>query len=118
MRQADVLGLPIEATDIDRTRSELESKFLRLCQRHKLPAPEVNVGIDSLLVDFLWRERRLIVETEGYLYHRGRAAFEDDRDRDLKLKSLGYEVLRLTYRQIVEEPARVGDVLDGLLRSK
>lgn len=91
-RQADVLGLPITTEDIpDRTRSELEHLFLRLCRRYGLPAPEVNVPIDSLLVDFLWRDRRLVVETDGYRYHRGRAAFEEDRDRDLRLKSMDYE---------------------------
>ena len=35
----------------------------------------------------------------------GSAAFEDDRQRDLRLKSLGYEVLRLSYRQVQDEPA-------------
>lgn len=100
LRQAEVLGLPLPARDGDHTRSELERRFLALCRRHGLPAPEVNVRIDDFLVDFLWRDRRLIVETDGYRYHRGRAAFEDDRARDLRLKLLGYDVLRLTERQL------------------
>jgi len=49
----------------DRTNSELEYLFLRLCRRHRLPEPEVNVRVDRFLVDFLWREQRLIVETDG-----------------------------------------------------
>lgn len=112
IRQADVLGLRI-GTEIvpDRTRSELERLFLRLCQRHDLPAPEVNVCLGSFEVDFFWRDRGLIVETDGYRYHRGRAAFEDDRDRDLKLRALGYEVVRLSYRQVVEDPDRIVTVL-------
>lgn len=116
VRQAGVLGLRVDATeDADRTRSELEHLFLRLCKRHGLPTPEVNVPIDSLLVDFLWRDRWLIVETDGYRYHRGRAAFEEDRDRDLKLKALGYEVIRLSYLQVKEKPARVAKLLAALL---
>jgi very-short-patch-repair endonuclease len=116
IRQAGVLGLRIDAErKPDRTRSELEHLFLRLCQRHGLPIPQVNVRIDSFLVDFLWRDRRLIVETDGYQYHSGRAAFEADRDRDLKLKACGYEVIRLSYRQVVEEPERVAESLSGLL---
>jgi hypothetical protein len=39
-------------------------------------------------VDFLWPERRLIVGIDGYRFHRGAQAFEDDRDRDVKLKLL------------------------------
>jgi very-short-patch-repair endonuclease len=100
---------------VDRTRSELEHLFLRLCKEHGLPMPEVNVRIDALLVDFLWRERQLIVETDGFKYHSGRAAFEDDRDRDLRLKALGFEVLRLSYRQVVEEPTRVAELLTTIL---
>lgn len=123
IRQAGVLGLPIGDQSAipgwpgdDRTRSDLELDFLRLCRRHRLPAPEVNVRVGRCLVDFLWRERRLIVETDGYVYHRGEEAFQDDRGRDLDLKRLGYEVVRLSERQIDEEPGKVAQTLAGLLR--
>ena len=112
IRQADVLGLPTESLAVgDRTRSELERRFLRLCGESGFAAPEVNVRIGPFLVDFVWPGRRLVVETDGYRYHRGRTAFENDRDRDLKLKALGYEVIRLTYRQITEESDHVATLL-------
>ena len=116
IRQANVLGLPIGSeASRDRTRSDLERDFLRLCKRHRLPTPEVNVRIGSYLVDFLWRERRLVVETDGYRYHRGRQAFEDDRSRDLDLRSKGYDVLHFSYRQVSREPERVAAVVRGAL---
>lgn len=112
IRQANVHGLPVGDEDRkDRTRSDLERDFLLICHRHRLPRPEVNVRVGPYLVDFLWRERRLVVETDGYLYHRGRVAFQDDRSRDLGLMRLGYEVLRLSERQVDEEPDRVAGVL-------
>jgi very-short-patch-repair endonuclease len=118
IRQADVLGLPLDSdNDGDRTRSDLERAFLRLCRLHRLPGPEVNVRIGRHLVDFLWRDRRLIVETDGYRYHHGRAAFEDDRSRDLALRGLGYEVLRIADRQIDDEPAQIASVLRARLAS-
>ncbi len=56
LRQAAVVGLHIpEGVEADHTRSELESQFLGLCRRHRLPLPEVNVRIGSMTVDFLWR---------------------------------------------------------------
>jgi very-short-patch-repair endonuclease len=55
------------------------------------------------------------VETDGYKYHHGREAFEADRNRDLKLKALGYEVIRLSHRQMVDEPQSVADVLARVL---
>jgi very-short-patch-repair endonuclease len=59
----------------------------------------------------------LIVETDGYRYHRGRVAFEHDRARDLTLRERGYEVLRLSYRQVAEEPQEVAEALRTILRT-
>ncbi len=85
----------------DLTRSELERMFIGLCRRHRLPQPEVNTRIGPYEVDFLWRDRRLIVETDGFRHHGNRAAFESDRGRDAFLQSRGYRVLRFTYRQVL-----------------
>ncbi len=115
VRQAEVLGLRtgLEERSVP-TRSELEDRFLQLCRRHRLPMPEVNVRIGSLEVDFLWRERRLVVETDGYRYHRGPAAFEGDHTRDFELRSAGYDILRLTYDQVTTTPERTA----GLVRTE
>ncbi|MEX2108152.1 MAG: type IV toxin-antitoxin system AbiEi family antitoxin domain-containing protein [Solirubrobacterales bacterium] len=115
VRQANILGLPIGDEDVDRTRSDLERDFLRLCRRHRLQPPEVNVRIGLYLVDFLWREKRFVVETDSYLYHRGLEAFQGDRGRDLELKRCGYEVLRLSERQLNEEADLVAETLTATL---
>lgn len=44
----------------------------------------------------LWRAARLAVETDFYDYHRGATSFEDDHQRDLDLRRLGYRVRRYT----------------------
>jgi very-short-patch-repair endonuclease len=119
IRQANVLGLPIDdGGSSDPTRSDLERDFLRLCRHARLPSPEVNVRVGPFLVDFLWRERRLVVETDGYIHHRGRVAFQDDRGRDLELRQLGYDVLRLSERQVDEEPSLVAETLSSILNSE
>jgi very-short-patch-repair endonuclease len=116
VREAAVMGLDIGGdVEPDPTRSELERRFLRLCRRHRLPLPEVNVQLGTFIVDFLWRDRSLIVETDGYRYHRGRLAFEEDRARDVELRLLGYEVLRFTYQQVSDHSARVAATLRALL---
>jgi very-short-patch-repair endonuclease len=109
-RQAEVFGYQLDDAariEPDPTRSELERRFLRLCRQHPLPSPEVNAQVGDCVVDFLWRRARLIVETDGYRYHRGRAAFEHDHARQARLIALGYEVLRFTWRQVVDEPEKV-----------
>ena len=67
------------------------------------------------MVDFLWCSQRLVVETDGYRFHRGRLAFEADRARDVELKLLGYTVVRFTHRQVVDDPSRVARTLRTLL---
>jgi very-short-patch-repair endonuclease len=117
VRQAEILGFELgeQGVPADLTRSELERLFLRLCRYHRLSAPEVNVRVGPFLVDFLWRDERLIAETDGYRFHRGRMAFEADRARDVELKLLGYTVIRFTHRQVVNEPSRVARTLRVLL---
>lgn len=116
-RQANVLGLPIGAEDRhDRTRSDLESDFLALCGRRRIPPPEVNVRVGPHLVDFLWRGQMVVVETDGYLYHRGRETFRDDRARDLDLRARGFEVIRLAEKQVNDEPGLVAEVVGAALR--
>jgi very-short-patch-repair endonuclease len=67
----------------------------------------VNVLIDGMTVDFLWRDARLVVETDSYATHGGTVAFEDDRERDLRLRRLGYSVHHFSERQLGLEPAAV-----------
>lgn len=117
IRQAEFLGLGLGEIETDGTRSDLERDFLRLCRRFGLPLPEVNVEIGGMTVDFLWRAESLIVETDSYATHGGPVAFEDDRERDLRLRRLGYSVHRFGERQLEVESAVVAeDVVRGLRR--
>jgi very-short-patch-repair endonuclease len=119
LRQAEYRSLPLNSSlDPDHTRSELEARFLALCRRHRLPQPEVNVRVGSFIADVLWPEQRLIVELDGYRAHAGRTAFEADRTRDVELKALGYDVLRLTWRRVTAEPVDVARTVRRLLRAR
>jgi hypothetical protein len=89
------------------TKSELEELFLALCRAYGLPQPLVNTWLEAREVDFLFPAHRLIVETDGWMHHRSREAFENDRARDALMARAGYRTLRFTYRQIEHEPATV-----------
>ena len=117
LREAEYLRLPVgDALKPDRTRSDLEAMFLALARRRCLPQPEVNVRVDRFLVDFLWRHERLIVEVDGWESHRTRSAFEEDRARDARLKVIGYEILRFTWRQVEDDAVGVARTVRDLLR--
>jgi very-short-patch-repair endonuclease len=117
LRKAEFLRLPLDdRLDPDHTRSELEARFLALCRRHRLPRPAVNERVGRYVVDFVWLDRRLVIELDGYQAHGSRSAFEADRTRDAELKLLGFEVVRLTWRRLRAEPAAVASMLRALLR--
>jgi len=104
------------------TWSELEEVFLAACRRAGLPMPEVNALIDphdsdptAIRVDFVWREQRVIVETDGHQTHSTPRAFEEDRLRDQRLAVAGWVVIRITWRQLTQRPSEVTDRIAQLL---
>ena len=115
-RQAEVKGYRLEHIKTDRTRSDLEMLFLTIVRRYSLPHPEVNVRLGRWTVDFLWRDQKVVVETDFFTYHRGSIAREDDHARDLDLRSTGYTVLRYDDTQLENEPARVAADVAAALR--
>jgi very-short-patch-repair endonuclease len=75
----------------------------------------VNVQVGPYEVDFLWRDPNVIVETDGFATHGGRAAFGRDKGRDRRLSMMGYSVQRFAYQHIVERAGFVADVVRTLL---
>jgi very-short-patch-repair endonuclease len=74
------------------------------------------VNVAGFEVDAAWLGRQLIVELDGYAFHRTRAAFERDRARDIALQVAGYRVLRVTSRRLLDEPTEVVRAIRLLLR--
>lgn len=118
IRKAEVLGLRTElAPRREPTRSELEDLFLAFCERYGFPPPLVNREIAGREVDFSWPGLRVAVETDGYRFHRGVLAFENDHERDLDLRAAGYDVVRLTWRQLTSKPERCAAAIANALRT-
>jgi very-short-patch-repair endonuclease len=89
------------------TRSEAERRLRRLIGAARLPLPGFNARIAGYEVDLFWSAQRLVVEVDGFRFHGHRTAFERDRRRDATLVAAGYRVIRVTWRQITEEPLAV-----------
>lgn len=97
------------------TRSELEARFITFLDEAVLPRPNVNTVIEGMEVDFAWPEHRLIAELDGFAFHATRRAFEQDRARDRRLQAHGWRVIRITWRQLHDDPQQLGDELAALL---
>jgi very-short-patch-repair endonuclease len=95
--------------------SPAEEHLIELLRKARLPMPEVNARLLGRERDLVWRRQRLVVEVDGYRFHSSRRRFEDDRRRDGDLVGAGFRVLRVTWRQMDEEPeaalARIAQAL-------
>lgn len=86
-------------------RSRMERLFIAFCKRYELGIPAMNTTVAGFAVDAVWHDRMLIVELDSWTHHRTRRAFEEDRRRDALVKRrTRFELLRVTYRWLTEEP--------------
>jgi very-short-patch-repair endonuclease len=102
-----------------RKRSKLEERFAPFLRRHHLPMPRFNdwilLGPERYQVDCHWPGTNQIVELDGWESHGTRSSFRDDRERDRKLRVAGYDVTRLTWNQLRDEPKQIATDLRVLL---
>lgn len=104
------------------TRSDLEDAALVLFRSFSVPRPETNAWIwdgERLVeVDFVWREFGLIVEVDGWRYHRSRWRRRQDAAKTEALEAQGWKVRRFSEFEINGTPAQVAAAvlaaIDGL----
>jgi very-short-patch-repair endonuclease len=116
-RLANAVGIARPGQTV--TNSPLEELMLALCRDWGLPEPEVNaeilLGGERAQVDFLWRAQRVVVEIDGFRYHRGRAAFRRDRRRDRLLELAGYGHARFADEEFDADRLEIRGTLVRLL---
>ena len=126
LRLLDVASLPrtprleqaLRAAHLGHVDSDLESDFLALCRSHGIPMPETQALVAGHRVDFLWRQERVVVETDGWEYHSRRREFRDDRRRDAELTLLGYAPLRFTYDDVHQDAEKTASSVMALLAQR
>jgi very-short-patch-repair endonuclease len=65
----------------------------------------------AIEVDFFWPDLGLVVETDGWRYHRTPAAQSRDARRDQAHTASGLTPLRFSHHQVKYEPAHVKRIL-------
>jgi very-short-patch-repair endonuclease len=98
------------------TRSRLERLFLPMAKDAGLPVPETKAWVNGFEVDFLWRQLRLVVETDSLRHHRTPAQQSRDHRRDQAHAVAGFTSLRFTHEQVRYEPEHVRAVLGEVAR--
>ncbi|MDX6626449.1 MAG: hypothetical protein QOE56_1438 [Solirubrobacterales bacterium] len=90
---------------------ELEVLFRPLAAAAGLPTPLTKQIVDRFEVDFYWPELGLVVETDGWRYHRTPSAQTRDALRFQAHTAAGRTPLRFSHWQVKYDPAHVKDIL-------
>lgn len=95
------------------SRDELERLFLPLARRAGLPLPSTQVMVNGYEVDFHWPDLGLVIETDGWRYHRTPAAQARDARRDQTHTAAGLTILRFSHHEVKHEAGRVLAILSA-----
>jgi len=92
--------------------SVMEERMISLLNEGGLPMPTLQMPLPwqsptKGRVDFAYEEARVIIECDGRRWHTTMEAFESDRRRDNLAQLNGWRVLRFTWNDLTETPARV-----------
>ena len=107
--------LAVHEPGSSRTHPGLEEMFLAFLDGHGFARPAVNVHVEGYECDFVWRDQRLIVETDGRAAHGTDRARERDPVRDAYLQIAGWRVIRITSLRFFRQPDAVAEQLRRLL---
>lgn len=98
------------------TNSDFEDDFLAFVEKYGLPRPEINFPYNGRRLDAFWPEYGLIVECDGWEFHRQQQAFEDDRERDADHLDHGLSTVRITKARLEQAPGYEAARLKRILR--
>jgi very-short-patch-repair endonuclease len=90
--------------------SDLETRFLQLCRRARLPRPALHVEVGDYEVDYAYPEWRLAIELDGGV-HKASTVFQRDRTKQNFLVLQGWTVLRFTWHDVTLRPNEVASAV-------
>jgi very-short-patch-repair endonuclease len=95
--------------------TELEVLFRPIASQAGLPTPRTKEMVNDFEVDFYWPDLGLVVETDGWRYHRTASAHTRDALRDQTHTASGLTSLRFSHYQVAHEPRHVLQILSRTL---
>jgi very-short-patch-repair endonuclease len=112
----------IRSPDVGITRGIFEERFLDFLAANRFSRPATNaafhLGDRFIEPDCVWWDERVIVELDDHTTHGTRFAYERDRARDRALTAAGWRVIRITWRQLRDEPEALAADLRAALAQR
>ena len=100
------------------TRSGWEDDFPAFCAAHELPAPVMGQPFHGYILDAVFLAEKVIVELDSWDFHKGKIAFESDRERDAVTLAKGFVTVRVTEERLDERPRDEAERLHAILESR
>jgi very-short-patch-repair endonuclease len=91
----------------DGARSQAERLFIKMLNQHNITGWVANHPVGEYVVDVAFLGTKVAVEIDGWAFHTDPEKFEKDRKRQNALILMGWQVLRFTWRDLVERPEAV-----------
>ena len=98
------------------TESEAEEAFWAIIDRGGLPRPAPQATVSGARRDFAWPERRIVVEIDGWRFHRTVQAADRDAQRGNDATLAGWLHLRFSRRRVVLRSTEVQRDLERAFR--
>jgi very-short-patch-repair endonuclease len=93
------------------TRNDFEEAFVAFVDAHGLRRPRMNgpLALRGRIfeIDALWQDERIAVELDSRSVHGTKRNFESDKLRDRILLAEGWRTMRVTWRQLQDEPKEI-----------
>ncbi|MEA2169137.1 MAG: hypothetical protein QOF76_2437 [Solirubrobacteraceae bacterium] len=114
-RKTRTLGQLVPLDQRGATRSLLEDLLFDLCRAQDWARPDINEIVEGIECDFVFRDRRVILEADGWFVHGTRIAFENDHEIRLMLEAARWRVIPVTYRMVTQSWTSTRDRLARVL---
>jgi very-short-patch-repair endonuclease/predicted transcriptional regulator of viral defense system len=111
-------ALLVDAVEPGDVESILELRYLKLCHDFTVPRPETQVWFGNWRADFYYPEQRVVIETDGRLWHASAAKRRRDAQKTAELEQQGELVLRLRWTDVIDAPAATAERVLSTLNAR
>lgn len=102
------------------TESDLEDLFRAVVGTSRFPMPDSQYRLCEPTgefvgrFDFAYPIRSALIETDSERWHMDPESFQRDREKQNRAHALGWSVYRFTWRQLVDDPQSVLDIIEAI----
>lgn len=101
----------------DGAHSQAERLLIQLLKAAKITGWRANHPVAGYRVDVGFPKQKVAIEVDGFAFHSDSEDFHQDRVRQNAIALAGWQVLRFTWLDLTEYPARVIAEIQSAIRA-